>query len=289
MLRNVSIWCVVALFLLTAACNRQSAETEQQPVQETAPATTPTVASPSPAAVSTKKGTVVETMDSGNYTYILVDDGAQQTWVALLKSPVEVGQEIAYYDGMVMENFVSKTLDRTFDKIIFSNGLVGEDAGDQPPLAPQTAEVGEQQPDSFAEALEKESQSMAASQAPVMPPGSRKAIVPFAEIQVEKAVGENSYTVGEVYEKAAELNGKTVKVRGKVMKVSPHIMGKNWIHLQDGSGDPASSTHDLVVTTITEPEDAWDVITVSGVVSANKDFGAGYKYAVIVEQAEITN
>ena len=84
-----------------------------------------------------------------------------------------------------------------------------------------------------------------------------------------------------------ELNGKTVVVRGKIMKVSPRIMGRNWIHLQDGTGNPDKNTHDLVVTTTEEPQSDWDVITMEGVVAANKDFGSGYKYAVIVENANV--
>ena len=117
--------------------------------------------------------------------------------------------------------------------------------------------------------------------------GSRKAVVPFTDIHVDKATGDNSYTVGELYEKAAELDGKSVVVRGKIVKISSHIMGRNWIHIQDGTGNPAENTHDLVVTTTTNPDDSWDVITATGVISANKDFGAGYSYAVILEGAEI--
>ena len=117
--------------------------------------------------------------------------------------------------------------------------------------------------------------------------GSQKAVVPFAEIKVEKAPGENSYTVDEIFSKAAELNGKTVVIRGKVMKVSPRIMGRNWIHLQDGTGNPDNNTHDLVVTTTMEPQADWDIITMEGVLAANKDFGSGYTYAAIVEDATL--
>ena len=117
--------------------------------------------------------------------------------------------------------------------------------------------------------------------------GSQKAVVPFAEIKVEKAPGENSYAIGEIFSQAADLNGKTVIVRGKVMKISPRIMGRNWIHLQDGTGNPADNTHDLVVTTALEPDPAWEIITMEGVLAANKDFGAGYIYAVIIEDASL--
>ena len=111
--------------------------------------------------------------------------------------------------------------------------------------------------------------------------------MPFAEIKVEKAPGEHAYTIEEIYGNAAELNGKTVTVRGKVMKVSPRIMGRNWIHLQDGTGNPDQNTHDLVVTTTLEPQADWDIITVEGVLAANKDFGSGYTYDAIVEDATV--
>ncbi len=64
-------------------------------------------------------------------------------------------------------------------------------------------------------------------------------------------------------------------------------MGKNWLHIQDGTGDPGSNTHDLVVTTDGEAEKG-AVVTVEGIIAANKDFGSGYKYDVIIEEAVIT-
>jgi hypothetical protein len=71
------------------------------------------------------------------------------------------------------------------------------------------------------------------------------------------------------------------------MKVSPRIMGRNWIHLQDGTGNPDNKTHDLVVTTSQDPDADWDIITVEGVLAANKDFGSGYTYDAIIEDANI--
>ncbi len=284
MFKLVTFWCAVAAILMVTACDRQSSETSQQNTQTQQPAAT-APAPAAPAAPSVKSGKVTETMNAGGYTYLLVDDGTAQTWLAVLKTNVAVGQEISYYDGMVMQNFESKTLGRTFDSIIFSNGLVGTGTSGQAG-SPPTA-TGDQTTDSFAAALQQEGQNVTGQEAAV-PSGSRKAVVPFTEINVDKASGENSFTVGELYEKAADLDGKTVQIRGKVVKVSANIMGKNWIHIQDGTGNPEANTHDLVITTSTPPEDGWDVITVSGVISANKDFGAGYSYAVILEEAEIS-
>ena len=105
-------------------------------------------------------------------------------------------------------------------------------------------------------------------------------------IKVEKAKGADAYTVSETYEKVANLDRKTVVVRGKVVKVSRGIMGKNWVHLRDGSGDPGKGTNNLVVTTQDVPK-VGDVVTAKGTLYKDKDFGAGYKYKVIVEEATV--
>jgi hypothetical protein len=105
-------------------------------------------------------------------------------------------------------------------------------------------------------------------------------------ITVEKAKGADAYTVSETYEKAGDLNKKTIVVRGKVVKVSKGIMGKNWVHLRDGSGDPGKGTNNLVVTTQDVPN-VGDVVTARGTLHKDKDFGAGYKYQVIVEEATV--
>jgi hypothetical protein len=103
-------------------------------------------------------------------------------------------------------------------------------------------------------------------------------------IKVEKAKGADAYTVSEAYENAAKLDKKTVVVRGKVVKVSKGIMGKNWAHVQDGSGDPGKGTNDLVFTTTDDPK-VGSVVTAKGTLYKDKDFGAGYKYKAIVEKA----
>ena len=105
-------------------------------------------------------------------------------------------------------------------------------------------------------------------------------------IKVEKAKGADAYTVSEAYEKAGKLDKKAVVVRGKVVKVSKGIMGKNWVHLRDGSGDPGKGTNNLVVTTQDDPN-IGDVVTAKGTLYKDKDFGAGYKYQVIVEEATV--
>jgi len=245
----------------------------------------------------TIKGEVLETMNSGGYTYIQVKAPEGNVWVAMPETKVEKGQQVACNPGMAMTNFQSKSLNRTFDTIIFSSGLGN---GNQPAnphgsgmgMAAAPAAGGA----TFADAMRAE-RGAGMGGAPAMggtpldsamagASGSTSNIVPSKDISVKKAQGENAYTVGEIFEKGKNLNNKKVAVRGKVVKVSKMIMGKNWLHIQDGTGNPMQNTHDLVVTTMAEP--ALDsVVIVEGTLHANKDFGAGYKYDVIIEDADL--
>jgi hypothetical protein len=117
--------------------------------------------------------------------------------------------------------------------------------------------------------------------------GSSASVVPFANLKVAKAKGADAQTVASLFANRKKLNSKTVTIRGQVTKISKNIMGKNWVHLQDGTGNPKDNTHELVVTT-KDSAAKGDIVTVKGVVEADKDFGAGYKYAVIVEKASLT-
>ena len=201
-------------------------------------------------------GKVVETMNSGGYTYVCLEKKGGKTWVAVPEMKVTMGQEMSFNPGAAMPNFMSKSLNRTFDMIYFSSGLV----------------------------VSKKSTGKSAANAS---PGSKASVSPIdAAVKVEKAAGANAYTVAEVYAKKSALNKKKVVVKGKVVKVSSGIMGVNFIHLQDGTGDAAKGTHNLVATTDDLPAKG-DIVTVTGTIIKDKDFGSGYKYAVIMEQAKV--
>jgi hypothetical protein len=237
------------------------------------------------------QGTIVETMNSNGYTYLLLDAAQGKIWVAIPETQVKVGQSVTAAPGMTMHNFASKTLNRTFASIVFSPGL-DKNATTPGQAAPESKPV--QEGSGFDAALRAESKgasntiSGAGSDANHlgMSTGSAGAIVPSAEVNVNKATGPNSYSVGECFEQGKELNAKTVRVRGKVMKISRMIMGKNWLHIQDGTGNPMKNQHDLVVTTAEEIAEG-AVITLEGTLASERDFGAGYKYEVIVEDAKI--
>jgi len=104
------------------------------------------------------------------------------------------------------------------------------------------------------------------------------------DVKVSRATGANAYTVLEIVTKAKVLKDKQVVVHGKIVKYNAGIMGKNWVHLRDGTGSEGSN--DILVTTQNQAK-AGDVVTVKGVVRNDKDFGAGYSYKVLIEEATL--
>jgi hypothetical protein len=236
-----------------------SAEVYASPKQDSPahPSKTPPAAKSSQGE-SMLVGKVAETMESGGYTYINLDQNGKKKWIAIPQTEVKVGQQVTLQPGIEMGSFTSKTLNRTFDNIIFSGGMVSTSAGG-----------GTSKP------------------ATVQQAASTSAVTkPAEKIKVEKATGPDAYTVNEIHEKVATLNEKTAVVKGKVVKVSQGIMGKNWIHLQDGTGDPGLGTNKLVTTSQDLPT-VGDIVTMKGKIYKDKDFGSGYKYNVIMEEAKI--
>lgn len=230
-------------------------------------------------------GTITETMNAAGYTYMNIATDKGQIWVAIPETKVTKGDKISCSAGMEMKQFHSKSLNRTFDTVIFSEGITGSLSAS--PHRGATALNKAPSTDSFDQAVqaEREGEQKKSTQ-PNPSGGSMAAIAPFAEIDIEKATGENSYTVAELFQQAKELNGKTIRVRGKVVKYNANIMGRHWLHIQDGTGEPMQNTHDLVVTTESKLDNP-DILTIEGVLAADKDFGSGYKYEVIIEDSSV--
>ncbi len=264
----LSLSCVIALSSVTAALampdksEPSAAEKAVAPVAEKT--VVPVAEKASQPQAEPLSGKVLQTMDSGGYTYVYIQkkDG-EKVWVASVATPIAVGTQVTFKGGMEMADFESKSLKRKFDRIIFADAAVSDSpAGSTHTALPKDTDKG------------KSGGSKAAA--------SSK----DAKISVAKATGANAYTVQEVFAGSAKLNKKKVVVRGKVVKVSVGIMGKNWIHIQDGTGSQSKKTHNLVCTS-QELADVDDVVTVSGVLAKDKDFGGGYKYTAIVEEATI--
>ena len=86
--------------------------------------------------------------------------------------------------------------------------------------------------------------------------------------------------------KKAELKDKTVTVRGKVVKLTSNVMGKNWVHLRDGSGSAADNTNDILVTTKDETQ-VGAVVVAKGIVRTDVNLGSGYAYKVLIDEAAL--
>ncbi len=193
-------------------------------------------------------GTILETMNSGGYTYAKIKEKQKEYWVAGSNTAVKVGDVVSFSEQMNMPSFNSKTLNRTFDNLMFVGGITH----------------GNQVAGSPAVKLHS------------------KISAPIADVSPISKV-EDGYTVAELFSKKAELKDKVVKVRGKVVKVSDGIMNSNWIHIQDGTG--SAGTNDIIFRANTATANVGDVVIASGTLVTDQDFGYGYKYDVIVENA----
>jgi hypothetical protein len=220
-------------------------------------------------------GKVLETMISGGYSYInLQKKDGSKVWVAVPETQISIGQQMSFKEGLVMTNFQSKTLKRSFDSIIFSNGIISQSKTDASKTPPKDLSV----PPIITSTDFKKNQKAVI--------GSQSAVVSKEKVSVAKAKGPNAYTIAEIYKNSAKLDTKKVVVRGKVVKASSGIMKKTWIHIQDGTGSQSKGTHNLVCTT-KGTANVGDVITLSGTVAKDRDFGSGYRYNVILENVDI--
>lgn len=193
---------------------------------------------------------VKEILQANKYTYLLGTENGADHWVALPKIEAEVGKTYYYSGGMLMTAFESKDLNRKFDEVYFINGVSEQPSGTQ----------------------EQSS----------TPKGSTET----EELVVEKIEQvSGGISIEELYSKIDTYGNKVVKIKGKVTKYNGGIMGKNWLHIQDGTQHETNM--DLTVTTASLAN-VGDVITVEGKVTLNKDFGAGYFFEVIMEDAKIS-
>lgn len=245
----------IAAILLIApvACETSSTTSEPQPA----------AAAHGAAVGASTTGKVVETMNSGGYTYVRVDDGTKQIWAAGPEIAVKVGDTVTLPRGLPMKGFESKTLGRTFDTVYFVNAIRPGSA------APVGEEVAAAPP----------------GESTASPHGGAVGTTP-ADLDVSGiAKVDGGHTVAELFAGAATLAGKQVAVRGKVAKFTGGIMGKNWIHLQDGTGDDGSN--DMTVTT-SDTAKVGDTVVVRGKLATDRDFGFGYQYDVMLEDATLT-
>ncbi len=241
----------------------------------------PAAAAPTSAAPTAQliKGKVVEKLDVAQYTYLKLATPSGETWTAVQKTDKKVGDEVGVGNAFPLQNFESKELTRKFDVVYF--GTLAGPGGDVAPLPPamgggaQAAAVPASA-DPNANPQDMAAQHKAAAQG-------------RADVKVEKvakASGADGRTVEEIWAQKDKLKGKQVAVRGQVVKFTP-VMGKNFLHLRDGSGSADKNNNDVTVTT-QDPAAVGDVVTVKGTIVTDKDFGAGYAYPVMVDEAKVT-
>jgi hypothetical protein len=193
---------------------------------------------------------VLETMNASSYTYMRVEEGNREYWIAVPQITVNKGDVFYYSKALEMNNFNSASLNRTFDKILFVEDISKTPAAAASPMS-----------------------GMNNPHAQVM--GGKK------DIKVEPLSGGK--TVEQIYSEKESLSGKEVKLRGVVTKYNEGILDRNWIHIQDGTG---TTHYDLIVTSTDETEEGKTVV-VTGTVALNRDFGNGYAYEVLVENAKV--
>jgi len=183
---------------------------------------------------------VLETLESGGYTYMKVQEGKNSYCIAMTHRDIKVGDSVKYTEQGWMKNFHSKTLNRTFESILFAGDVTDNK------LAKKTVE-------------EKPS------------------------VLTSTYKEKNTVTVGELFANRDKYVGKTVTVKGKVTKTSNGIMKLNWLHIQDGSN--FQNMNDLVFTSTQATPAIGSVIYAKGTLIKDKDFGYGYFYPVIIQNA----
>lgn len=188
--------------------------------------------------------TVEEVVQVSSYSYLRVTEGEKDYWMAVTKGNFEVGQVLTYDRAMEMKGFHSNELDRTFDSIFFVDQL-GQKLGAGTMTQPQ------------------------------------KPVIEKENLKIEQPAG--AVSISQLFSNVNSYNGKTVKIRGKVSKINTGIMGKNWIHIQDGTS--SGENFDLTITT-NDIANTGDIVTFEGKISVNKDFGYGYSYKLIMEEAK---
>jgi len=251
------------LLILALAAGTEAKTTPAEPLaQSTPPATVKPAQDPAhpggrkadPHTTATPaeaiQGKVLERLDASPYCYLRLGTTKGEVWAAVPEGAIEKGMVVTVVNPMQMGAFESKTLKRTFPEIYF--GTLAP-AGTQPPNPHHASQKSAQ----------------------AVPVG-----------KVPKAQGPQSRTVAEVWSRKRQLNEKLVTVRGKVVKFNQGVLGRNWIHLQDGSGSPKKGTHDLTFTTLSKAA-VGDLITLKGMVRINRDLGSGYFYEVLVEDAAL--
>jgi hypothetical protein len=197
-------------------------------------------------------------MDAASYTYVRVKTDSGDVWAAAPQFAVKVGEHVTVPLEMPMKDFHSQSLNRDFPTIYFVSRISREG---EPSSAP----------------------------AMMSGHGTSSSGQPAAAVVTEPiAQPAGATTIAQLWADRKALEGKSVTVRGRVVKFNGGILGRNWIHLQDGTGKPADNSNDI---TVMANEDVnvkvGDTITIAGTVVLDKDLGSGYAYATVIDNGRL--
>lgn len=207
-------------------------------------------------ATSMHEVIVKEILQAKEYTYLLVDENGHEKWIAGPKMVATVGAKYFYDSELEMNEFESKDLGKVFDQVFFVDAL-----HDKPKNTDKSVSPHMKSPHGS-------------------PHSSGRVKVDQKEgIHLEKLSDVTS--VADVYANKKELNGEPIKVQGIVVKINEQIMDRDWVHIQDGTGE--GETCDLTITTKEIGFNLGDTVVCIGKLAADKDFGYGYAYPVIIE------
>jgi hypothetical protein len=226
--------------------------------------TNPALSTPVPAGMV--RGPVLETMDAAGYTYVQIDTGTEKRWLAAPKSEVKAGDVVQAKEGMAMPGFESKALNRTFEVVFFVPGL--ENLSN---------------PATVASTAAADSKPAAADMSKGHPPMGAAPAEVVEDVKVAPVT--EGKDIAELYANKDSYKGDEITIRGKVVKYNPNILGWNFLHIRDGSGDASTGTNDITVTT-KDVTQVGATVVVKGKVSLNTDFG--YAYPVLIEDAKLT-
>jgi hypothetical protein len=190
---------------------------------------------------------VIDKIPAKGYTYLQVTENRNDYWIAVPTMEIEIGETVYFSKFMVMEDFRSDNINRTFKNILFVEDARKSPTPDEMKKIHSGVLSGEKQ-----------------------------------DIEIEPL--SDGKTVEQIFREKSSLSGKVVKVKGKVVKFNKQIMKRNWIHIQDGTG--SENNFDLVITSDDEVK-VGDIIIAEGTVAVEKDFGAGYFFPVMIENADI--
>ena len=198
---------------------------------------------------------VREVLPTERYVYLKVKEKEKEFWIACRKQEVKKGETYFYRGGLLKTNFESKEYNRVFDSIYLISNLVAEDHS-------------------------KHAAQLKSPETSLPPTTTNKEDIPTHTEKVVEHKG--TLKISELLKDPKKYEGHTVQISGTCVKINPNIMERNWIHIQDGSKDD----FDLVVTSNTFVPEGTQ-ITIKAVVGINRDFGAGYKYDLILENGTL--